>query len=239
MQSWFAGALVDLHFAGAAFGHGDLERSVAHGGNDIDAGAEAGAVVVAIDAPHAGHAAATFFEPPDANLRDQAHQVFGGRTDAERAEVARHVVADREPLRYEIEQQATALVELPQVMAGFLSVLGDGERVFVVVEQDRILVRQREHGRRLGGDDREALSHVLGKHRHVLFGDGTGGFHGTGGDHRHTGLLLIFGHVNGDAIVPQNGHQRVGNLCIEMIGVGIDEINNLFAAGSWAIMKAA
>ena len=56
--------------------------------------------------------------------------------------MARHVVADGNPLRLEIELQPAALMQLPQVVAGFLRVLGHGERVFIVVEQDRILVRQ-------------------------------------------------------------------------------------------------
>ena len=98
----------------------------------------------------------------------EPQQILGRGADAERPQVARHVVADRDSLRLEVELQPAAEVQLPQVVAGFLRVLGDGERVFVVVEQDRVFVREREDGRRLGGDDRVTLADRFGQHGDVL-----------------------------------------------------------------------
>ena len=68
------------------------------------------------------------------------------------------MITDGNSLRLEIELQSAAQVQLPQVMAGFLRVLGDGECVLVVVQQRRIFVRERENGRRLGGHDRCSLA---------------------------------------------------------------------------------
>ena len=85
MDRGFGGALLHLHFAGAAFCRADLEWTIAHGGDEIEAGTQTGAIVLAADAPHAGDAAAAFFESLNAEPGNEPHQVFGRSADSERS----------------------------------------------------------------------------------------------------------------------------------------------------------
>ncbi len=115
------------------------------------------------------------------------------------------MITNGNSLRLKIELEAAAEVHLPEVVAGFLRVLGDDECVLVVIQQCRVFVREGENGRRLGGHDRVALTHGFGEFGYVLCRNHSGWFQGAGGDHRHAGVQLVLPDEHGDAVVPHHG----------------------------------
>ncbi len=50
----------------------------------------------------------------------------------------------------------------------------------------------------------------------------------TGCDHRHASLQLILTNINCHSVVPHHCDQRVAELRIKMVGVGVDKIDDLF-----------
>ena len=110
--------------------------------------------------------------------------------------------------------------------------LGDEQGVFVVVEDGGVLVREGEHRRGLGADDRVALPHRLGEHRHIAVGNHAGRLEHACEIIGMPACVLIGGHEDADAVVAQHRDERFGELRIEMIGVGVDKVKNFLAGAA-------
>ncbi|MEI7781883.1 MAG: hypothetical protein WCJ18_08160, partial [Planctomycetota bacterium] len=101
--------------------------------------------------------------------------------------------------RLEVEPQPALAVEFPQVTRGVGRGLDHAAHV-VVVEQQRIVVRDAGDRGRLRAHDAIAEPHGLGEHPHVGAGDLAGRRHVPLGDQRHAGGRLPRVDEHADAV---------------------------------------
>ena len=143
------------------------------------------------------------------------------------------MVTDGQVDGFEIQFQLTGLMQFPEVAAGFAGVFGDQQGIFVV-QQMGVFPGQGQGGRRFGRHDVIALPDGIGQEFDVRLCDSPRAIERAQRDHRHAGLLLFGVHEDGDSVVFHHGHQRVGQLRVEPVGVDVDESRAPFGrCGAW------